>query len=1010
MPPQDLAGGVRVVNALISDGATDLLRDREGNLWLSCLRGVSKVVGLGLEVYTSAHGLLHDQVTAIQHLASGEVVLGHEGGLTFFGDGEPRTLDFDGDPALGRVMCLEEDEQGSLWIATIGLGLGELDSAGQLTWHPVPGMGALYSLLAEGDDLWVGTQLGLFKRLEDGDFHWVRSTGGPDHFSVRRLYLGTGDRLWMASGGSGLLCRSADGAMAVRTANGPMGDSLFAVLETREGRILVGAQTGLWEVSGDHLVPLWTPMPIERPVYMLLEQPDGTLWIGTDHGVARWSGDEMHWFGPAQGLAGPEVNRDAGLLAEDGSLWVGTDRGLTILHPDPRKRSSSGPEVELIAFDDGEAVRDLGEPELEVRPHSGALMWRFRAISFVDELRVRFLYRLEGLDEDWIGPVALPTREVRYNSLPPGSYRLKLMAEDVNGRRSAVVTSPTVRVRAPLIQRGWFLALLAVGLLGVAAVSALAFGQRAYARRLREEVRLRTRQLEDSERALTTDRERLAVTLSSITDGLTATDAEGRVFLWNRAAETLTGRGAPEVLGKSLDQALGLRNPGPELESLLGGEPFSELAHTLRRADGELRQVELSGAPIAAGERPTGAVVAFRDVTRRLALERELASTQHLESLGLLAGGIAHDFNNYLTVILGTLGFLSEESSLSEETREQVRLAEEATERAASLTGQLLTFSKGGAPVRKTVSLGSLVRDTAAFVLSGANVSSEVRIDPDLRPADVDEGQVAEVLHNLVLNARQAMLGGGTVYLAGRNLERGPPGLGSGPFVELAVHDDGIGIPPEDLARVFDPFFTRRTGGTGLGLAVAHSIVDRHGGRLSVESTPGQGTTFRVLLPASDQAPRPAEVTLHAKPRAGARVLVMDDDPSIRSLLMRMLSLLGHGVECAPDGQRALELYTAASKGGRPFDLAVLDLTIPGGMGGLETARALLELDPDARLIAASGYSTDAVIGSHGRYGFRSSLAKPFRMGELERALELAFADNSRDGKSSKGPLGSPSS
>ncbi|MCP3980306.1 MAG: response regulator [bacterium] len=368
-------------------------------------------------------------------------------------------------------------------------------------------------------------------------------------------------------------------------------------------------------------------------------------------------------------------------------------------------------------------------------------------------------------------------------------------------------------------------------------------------------------------------------------------------------------------------------------------------------------------------------------------IEQELTRAQRLESLGTLAGGIAHDFNNLMTVILGSLFLVKSDPAVTPRSRRSLDTAETALTQARALTGQLLTFSRGGEPVRQAATLAELIRASAGFVLSGSNTRCEFEGLCDLWIVDIDTSQINQVVSNLLLNASQAMPKGGTIKVTGRNLEASPPGLESGRYVEFAIHDQGEGISKEHLTRIFDPYFSTKSRGSGLGLATAYSIVNRHDGMLTVESTPGLGSTFRVMLPESDAR----EVTPVTPPpdlvRGTGRILLMDDEDDVRDVLDRSLEDLGYSVDGAEHGERALELYREAIRDRRPYDLVILDLTVRGGMGGRETIARLIEMDTEVRAIVISGYSHDPVMANYREFGFSGRLAKPFGVDALAQLV-----------------------
>jgi two-component system cell cycle sensor histidine kinase/response regulator CckA len=390
------------------------------------------------------------------------------------------------------------------------------------------------------------------------------------------------------------------------------------------------------------------------------------------------------------------------------------------------------------------------------------------------------------------------------------------------------------------------------------------------------------------------------------------------------------------------------------------------------------------------------------------ALEQERLRAAKLESLGVLAGGIAHDFNNFLAAIMGNLSLARLSVAPGTALDEALHEAEQACQRAAGLTRQLLAFAKGGAPVKKKVWLQAGVRESAELATRGSGVQCDVYLAPDLWPVEADEGQIGQVVHNLTLNARQAMPQGGRVVVRAENVlvQRGTDGfawglpLPDGPYVRIQVQDSGTGIAPEHLPKIFDPYFTTRAGGSGLGLAVVQGIVRRHDGHVAVHSTPGQGTTMSVYLPALPDsvgaALAPAREASEPAPVPGrGRILLMDDDAAVRSLVRRVLQRLGYEVAEAADGAEAVECYRQAHEAGRPFDAVIMDLTVPGRMGGLEAIRHLRELDPAVRAIVSSGYSDDPVMADYARYGFCGVLSKPYRAADLATVLAQVLVPSS---------------
>jgi two-component system, cell cycle sensor histidine kinase and response regulator CckA len=388
-------------------------------------------------------------------------------------------------------------------------------------------------------------------------------------------------------------------------------------------------------------------------------------------------------------------------------------------------------------------------------------------------------------------------------------------------------------------------------------------------------------------------------------------------------------------------------------------------------------------------------LVVFTDITEHEILQKEHLKMQKLESLGVLAGGIAHDFNNILTGIMGNISFAKMLIDSSQDAYEPLDRAEKASLRAADLARQLLVFAKGGQPVKKLLGLGTVVDEATSLVLSGTNVKGVIEMPASLHAVEADEGQINQVFHNIVINAVQAMPGGGILMVRGENVhldDRARLGLAPGHFVRISFTDEGCGIPEIDQKKIFDPYFTTKPGGTGLGLASAFAIITRHGGHLAVSSSVGIGTTFTIHLPSTGEVcgdQGAGKAALEAG-HAGGTVLVMDDEEIVRALATITLVHAGYTVETCENGDEAIAMYCWAKNAGTPFIATIMDLTIPGGMGGAEAARQILAFDPEAVLIVSSGYSADPVMANHRQYGFRAAIEKPYKAQDIFRVITHA--------------------
>ncbi len=388
----------------------------------------------------------------------------------------------------------------------------------------------------------------------------------------------------------------------------------------------------------------------------------------------------------------------------------------------------------------------------------------------------------------------------------------------------------------------------------------------------------------------------------------------------------------------------------------------------------------------------------LRDITKRKQLEEELQKADKLESLGVLAGGIAHDLNNFLTVILGNLSLVKRCTKEDPKATRYLQYMEEAIKQTGNLTGQMLTFAKGGKPLTKAVSISQLIEEDSAFALSGSKTRCELYLSEDLPSVEIDRGQMTQVITNLLINADQAMQAGGTIKIYAKKLtvtgEDSTLPLKSGEYVNLTITDKGTGIPNDILPKIFDPYFSTKEHGNGLGLTICYSIVKNHGGHISVQSVTGKGTSFSIYLPVSSGQ---AENEVHEDilVLGEGKVLLMDDEESVRQTASEMLTFLGYDVDLASDGEEAVRLYEKALLSAHPFDVVITDLTVRGGMGGKRTVSELIKIDPDVKAIVSSGYSSDA-LSDYKKYGFFDVIAKPYRLQELGKVLSSVLGTSKK--------------
>jgi two-component system cell cycle sensor histidine kinase/response regulator CckA len=500
------------------------------------------------------------------------------------------------------------------------------------------------------------------------------------------------------------------------------------------------------------------------------------------------------------------------------------------------------------------------------------------------------------------------------------------------------------------------------------------------------------------EEALRSSRDFIERILDTVDEAFIVIDRDYRIVMANSAYGSQVRMPAQEIIGKhcyeiSHQREMPCYEAGEECavrHCFETGEPHS-CVHKHTDKDGSVLYVETKAFPLrdAAGS-VTSAIEVINNITDRHLLEEQILRTQKLEAVGLLAGGIAHDFNNLLQGVFGSISMAKMFSDEGGKAYAMLEGAEAALYQATHLTKQLLTFSRGGEPVKKVIALASVIDHAVRFALSGSNVNYLSSIDERLWTVEADEGQINQVVHNIVLNACEAMPVGGTLRVAMHNTEIGEKNtlpLDRGNYVRIDITDSGPGIPDHYLARIFDPYFTTKQKGSGLGLATSYSIVKRHGGLITVSSQLGTGSTFSLYLPASGQRPSARKGQVAGLLSGRGKILVMDDEEVVRTIAGHMLAGLGYEVEFAESGEGAIEKYSAAMKADVPFDAVILDLTVRGGMGGRETIRKLSAIDPSVKAIVSSGYSSDDILSQYRDYGFLAVLTKPYQIEELGLVL-----------------------
>ncbi|MDY6836500.1 MAG: ATP-binding protein [Thermodesulfobacteriota bacterium] len=483
---------------------------------------------------------------------------------------------------------------------------------------------------------------------------------------------------------------------------------------------------------------------------------------------------------------------------------------------------------------------------------------------------------------------------------------------------------------------------------------------------------------------------------------------DGIVVKSNTHFAAMCGQSVDEVLGSIFDDLFPSpdsgRPRGLKKSSHERGDVSRFCEGSMQHKNGHRFQVHINSGPISYHDRPAD-LMAVRNISREIKMEKELEKAKQLESIAALSGGIAHDYNNLLTAIIGNISLAQSCFEPGDEAFNMLHEAYEASMLAKDLTQKLITFSRGGAPATKTVAISPLLRSVTEFTLSGSNIKYKFSFQGGLWPVQIDPNQIGQAIHNLVVNSKDAMPEGGLITVGAENMNvaEESSNLKAGRYVKISIEDEGIGIPEKDLEVIFDPYFSSKEigteKGTGLGLSICHSIIKNHGGDVLVESQEGIGTVFHVYVPASEgeviEEKPSIEEPLGAEPILGkGRILVMDDERRIRELASKMMNRLGYDVVFSRDGAEAVEMYKKAMDSGQPFDAVILDLTIRGGMGGKEAIKRLIKIDPHVKGIVSSGYSDDPVMANYRKYGFSGVVAKPYSIVEISHNLSRVLTDS----------------
>ena len=1050
-------------DALTNDTVYSLLKDSTGILWVGTNGGGLNRIIPGSERFSlwkhhknDPDSLAEGKVNAIFEDSENQIWVSiYNKGVDRF-DQENHTFkhytqDAEDSSTISNdlINFIYEDYEQNLWIGTnVGLNLynSEQDNFTRFytTRDEKGGPGdTIITVMAEDQDnnLWIGTYnngITLYQRTLGTSVHFSydpENSGSLSDNLIRNILCDSTGTVWIGTN-KGLNRYNPDtGTFTsfyhdLNDTESISSDNIYDLFEDSTGGFWVGtAGGGLNRYNPD--TESFTHFTREdglsdNNILNILEDNRKNLWISTRLGITVYSLEHKTFSIITQTNGLPSMEMTLGkTLTADGKLLFGTTDGVVVINPDQAIIPQTDPELILTDF------RVLGKPYLGdtapynlkkvVLTHNDTFFdFEFAELQYIDPFSSKFAYKLEGFDQDWI--YSDYRNYGSYTNIKRGQYTLRIRALLQNGAWNKNEIALHITVLPPF----WLhpFAYIVYGVLAAACMLFLLLlirKRKKHRQRIdleKEEANARLEmEVEKRTAEIVTEKERLAVTLRSIGDGVLATDVNGTIQVMNKAAEKFTGWTQEEAAGRPVMDVLVLidnsaREPRiNSLEKILEKEEHSASSRysLLLARDGVKRIVSAFGSRIKnAGGEMVGMVLVLRDVTEEQKLQIRLQRDDKLESLGVLAGGLAHDFNNLLGGLFGYIE-MAKETSTQKEVADYLDHAMTVFNRAKGLTQQLLTFAKGGAPIRKTLHMEELVRKSVSFALSGSNVSSTITAAEDLWLCDVDDNQLGQVIDNLVINAQQAMPEGGnlTVTLKNAQIESASSGddgfdgvsgsssgLASGEYVVIIITDTGSGIPPEMLPKIFDPFFSTKVSGNGLGLATCYSIIEKHHGSIEVVSEPDKGSSFAIFLPRSESGSKSGSTVIETEHAGTGTFLVMDDEPSMLHIAEKMLNLMGYQVLKASDGVEAITLCRNAKETSEPLMGAILDLTIPGGNGGVMAVARLREIAPDLLIFASSGYSNDPIMADPEKYGFTDSIRKPYRMTELADFLNKHLGEN----------------
>ncbi|MFT7669972.1 MAG: PAS domain S-box-containing protein [Planctomycetota bacterium] len=839
-------------DGLVSGGTTGIMRDREGNIWVSSRRGVTLIPPQQFSGFDRNHGLLDDEVSALEELAPDVFLLGHNTGLSLLESGVvTQTILFDltGEKIfdMTRVLDLQRDPDGGCWIAAGALGLGHWSRAEGLKWLDSAARHHCCSVMYDANGvLWASTE-NMICEVRDGKL--LENDATYRAMGARRLFSCPQGTLYAALRKGGLALKTEGGWRTVTAGEGTQGLDVFSTFVTSSGRTLIGSAAGLLELIDDQVEPVVAPYAVGAPVYAILQDAAENLWLGTGHGLYCWDGEELHQYRIRDGLLGNEVNRAALIEDSKGNLWVGTNGGLSLFNRRLLPKQLP-PKLNILDMRSAGETIQLGQ-HIKLESYTD-VEFQIRSASFSNGGAPIMRARLVGFDQEWLAERPIGSGQLRYTHLPPGDYHLEVQARVERSAWSPIASTPVFSIKAPFWQAWWFLSLCSSGLIFLCFLLAGFFYALKRSLGLELEVQRGNAALSESEQRY---REMFEKNPSI---QLLLEPRSGLILEANAAAAEYFGNTIEELREQSFSDLTGI-----DQEVLSHGlsrfQRVGDLViHSAEEHSAFGPPIEIRASHYPLGGRKVVQVTVY-DIEEKTRLEQQLREAQKLQAVGALANGVAHDFNNLLTAILGHNELIEMDNEGEDLIQEHIDHIRSAGERGASLVKKLLAFGRRQILCFEELNLNDVITEVSVILKSALGSKIQVVLDLDdfIGSIRADRHQLERSLINLTLNARDAMPNGGTLTVRTGLSEIGelkselPSYNPEFNYVKLSIIDTGQGMNAEECERAFEPFFTSKGGeNSGLGLSMVHGFIGQCGGVATVESAPDEGTSIHIFLPS----------------------------------------------------------------------------------------------------------------------------------------------------------------